>query len=206
LSVIELEDIYTAYEGGEKALIRGLSLTINKGEYVVIGGPNSAGKTTTIRILTTLTKPASGRVLINGFDVAREPSKAKAEFGIVQQHMSLNRDLSVQENLEFHARLHHLTVKEKQERINELLEYVEMREHADQLIDHLSGGQKRRTMIARSLLHRPRLSLLLYPFYCLPIILRFFLASSGSSLSSSSIVGNFSLSSFLARFTRCFAL
>jgi ABC-2 type transport system ATP-binding protein len=153
--MIAIENLTKDYSG--RKVIDGLSLAVEKGELFGFLGPNGAGKTTTIRILTTLTKPASGRVLINGFDVAREPSKAKAEFGIVQQHMSLNRELSVQENLEFHARLHHLTVKERQDRIDELLEYVEMREHADQLIDHLSGGQKRRTMIARSLLHRPRL-------------------------------------------------
>jgi ABC-2 type transport system ATP-binding protein len=132
-------------------------LRVEKGELFGFLGPNGAGKTTTIRILTTLTKPTSGKVFINGFDVARNPSSVKSQFGIVQQHMSLNRDLSVRENLDFHARLHHLAPEVRKERIEELLEYVELTEHADQLIDKLSGGLKRRTMIARALLHRPRL-------------------------------------------------
>ena len=116
-----------------------------------------SGKTTTIRILTTLTKPSSGQVLINGIDVAKDPAKVKSEFGIVQQHLSLNRDLTIAENLELHARLHHLSKAERKERISELLDYVELSDHADYLIDSISGGMKRRAMIARALIHRPKL-------------------------------------------------
>lgn len=81
----------------------------------------------------------------------------KSEFGIVQQHLSLNRDLTIGENLELHARLHHLAKKQRRERIAELLDYVELSDHADYLIDDVSGGMKRRAMIARALLHRPKL-------------------------------------------------
>lgn len=144
-------------EYGRNNVVSGLSLNVEKGELFGFLGPNGAGKTTTIRILTTLTKPTSGKVFINGFDVTHDPAAVKSQFGIVQQHMSLNRDLSVRENLEFHARLHHLSPQVRRERINELLEYVDLTEHADHLIDKLSGGLKRRTMIARSMLHRPRL-------------------------------------------------
>lgn len=153
--MILIDGLTKEYEG--KRVLDGLDLRVEKGELFGFLGPNGAGKTTTIRILTTLTKPTSGNVFINGFDVARDPSRVKSQFGIVQQHISLNRDLSVRENLEFHARLHHLAPMVRRERIKDLLEYVEMTEHADQLIDQLSGGLKRRTMIARSLLHRPRL-------------------------------------------------
>jgi ABC-2 type transport system ATP-binding protein len=153
--MILIDGLIREYAG--KRVVDGLDLRVEKGELFGFLGPNGAGKTTTIRILTTLTKPTSGNVFINGFDVARDPSSVKSQFGIVQQHMSLNRDLSVRENLDFHARLHHLTPEVRQERIEELLQYVELTEHADQLIDQLSGGLKRRTMIARALLHRPRL-------------------------------------------------
>jgi ABC-2 type transport system ATP-binding protein len=153
--MILIDGLTKEYAG--KNVVDGLDLRVDKGELFGFLGPNGAGKTTTIRILTTLTKPTSGNVFINGFDVARDPSSVKSQFGIVQQHISLNRDLSVRENLEFHARLHHLAPEVRRERIEELLEYVEMTEHADKLIDKLSGGLKRRTMIARALLHRPRL-------------------------------------------------
>jgi len=153
--MIEIQGLIKSYSGRD--VVAGLNLRVEKGELFGFLGPNGAGKTTTIRILTTLTKPTSGSASINGFDVVREPSLCKAEFGIVQQHMSLNRDLSVKENLEFHARLHHISPDERRRRIDELLDYVELKEHADQLIDHLSGGLKRRTMIARALLHRPAL-------------------------------------------------
>jgi len=81
----------------------------------------------------------------------------KSEFGIVQQHLSLNRDLTISENLQLHARLHHLSKKERNERIADLLDYVELSDHADYLIDDVSGGMKRRAMIARALIHRPKL-------------------------------------------------
>ena len=92
-----------------------------------------------------------------GFDVMKEPFRVKSQFGIVQQHLSLNRELTVRENLELHARLHHLSRAERKERIDELLEYVDMTDDANQLIDKISGGMKRRTMIARALIHRPKL-------------------------------------------------
>jgi ABC-2 type transport system ATP-binding protein len=138
-------------------VVDGLDLQVGPGELFGFLGPNGAGKTTTIRILTTLTKPTAGHAFINGFDVVREPFRVKSEFGIVQQHISLNRDLTVKENLELHARLHHLTPAERKERIDELLEYVDMTEYAGQMIDKISGGMKRKVMIARALIHRPKL-------------------------------------------------
>jgi ABC-2 type transport system ATP-binding protein len=153
--MIEISGLNKDYSG--KKVIDGLNLEIEKGELFGFLGPNGAGKTTAIRILTTLTKPSSGKVAINGIDVAREPEKVKSEFGIVQQHLSLNRDLTIHENLELHARLHHLPKKERDERIADLLDYVELSEHADYLIDDVSGGMKRRAMIARALIHRPKL-------------------------------------------------
>lgn len=135
-------------------MVDGLDLEIGHGELFGFLGPNGAGKTTTIRILTTLTKPSSGQVKINGIDVAKDPASVKSELGIVQPHLSLNRDLTISENLELHARLHHLSKKERKERITDLLDYVELSDHADYLIDDVSGGMKRRAMIARALIRR----------------------------------------------------
>lgn len=153
--MIEISGLTKEYSGNN--VVDGLDLRVEDGELFGFLGPNGAGKTTTIRILTTLTRPTSGRVLINGFDVMKEPLRVKSQFGIVQQHLSLNRELTVRENLELHARLHHLSRAERKKRIDELLEYVDMTGDANQLIDKISGGMKRRTMIARALIHRPKL-------------------------------------------------
>lgn len=153
--MIEISGLTKEYSGNN--VVDGLDLRVEDGELFGFLGPNGAGKTTTIRILTTLTRPTSGHVLINGFDVMKEPFRVKSQFGIVQQHLSLNRELTVRENLELHARLHHLSRADRKKRIDELLEYVDMTGDANQLIDKISGGMKRRTMIARALIHRPKL-------------------------------------------------
>lgn len=154
-SMIETEHL--AKEYGNKRAVDDLDLFVGRGESFGFLGPNGAGKTTTIRMLATLTKPSSGRAWINGFDVVEESSKVKREFGIVQQHMSLNKELTVRENLELHARLHHLEKKERRERIDEMLDYVGLTEFSDYLIERISGGMTRRAMIARALLHTPKL-------------------------------------------------
>ena len=152
ISIGNLTKVY-----GEVKAVEDLNLEICPGEIFGFLGPNGAGKTTTIRILTTLTKPTSGHARINGFDVLREPLKVKRAIGVVQQHISLDRDLSVRENMEVHARLHHLKSSERRQRITELLDYVELTEQANQIVEKLSGGMKRRLMIARALIHRPKL-------------------------------------------------
>ncbi len=135
--------------------INDLDLSIHKGEIFGFLGPNGAGKTTTIRVLTTLTKPTSGTALVGGFDVLKEPEKVKEVIGVVQQHISLDRDLTVKENMEFHARLHHLDGSNRKQRISELLTYVELTEYADKMVDTLSGGMKKKAAIICSLLHEP---------------------------------------------------
>ncbi|UEC42961.1 MAG: Trehalose/maltose import ATP-binding protein MalK [Methanothrix sp.] len=154
-SMIETEHLSKGY--GKKLAVDDLNLMVNTSEAFGFLGPNGAGKTTTIRILATLTKPSSGRAWINGFDVMEEPSKVKEEFGIVQQHMSLNRELTVRENLELHGRLHHIEKMERRRRIEDILDYVGIADFAGHLIEEISGGMTRRAMIARALLHEPKL-------------------------------------------------
>ena len=136
--------------------IDALDLKVHTGEIYGFLGPNGAGKTTTIRVLTTLTKPTSGYASVNGFDVVKEPDKVKKVIGVVQQHVSLDRDLTVKENMEFRARLHHLGSSERKKRIDELLDYVGLTEEADRIVNDLSGGMKKRAMIVSSLMHRPK--------------------------------------------------
>lgn len=116
--IIVTENLTKNY--GKVKAVQNLNLNVHPGKVFGFLGPNGAGKTTTIRMLTTLTKPTSGRVLVNGFDVVKESNKIKQEFGIAQQHMSLDRDLNVIENMELHARLHHIGGAERKQYINKL--------------------------------------------------------------------------------------
>ncbi len=137
--------------------IKGLDLQVHTGEIFGFLGPNGAGKTTTIRVLTTLTQPTSGSASVGGFDVINEPEKVKQVIGVVQQHISLDRDLTVKENMEFHARIHHLDASKRKRRINSLLEYLELAEYANKMVDTLSGGMKKKAAIVCSLIHEPKL-------------------------------------------------
>lgn len=143
-------------EYGAVKAINNLDLCVKSGEIFGFLGPNGAGKTTTIRVLTTLTRPSSGLAAVEGFDVVSEADKVKKVIGVVQQHLSLDRDLTIKENMEFHARLHHLSSSERKKRIQELLSYVELTDCADKMIDQLSGGMKKKAGIVCSLLHDPK--------------------------------------------------
>jgi len=142
---------------GDITAIDTLDLKVNAGEIYGFLGPNGAGKTTTIRVLTTLTKPTSGTAFVNGFDVVKAADKVKEVIGVVQQHVSLDRDLTLRENMEFRARLHHLSSSERKNRIAELLDYIGLTEEADRIVNDLSGGMKKRAMIVGSLLHKPKM-------------------------------------------------
>lgn len=144
----------------ETQAIKGLDLQVHKGEIFGFLGPNGAGKTTTIRILTTLAKPTSGTVNIAGFDVVKQAGEVKKIIGVVQQHISLDLDLTIRENMEFHARLHGLSANERNKRIDELLEYVELTKQADSMVERLSGGMKKRASIVIALIHQPKVLVL----------------------------------------------
>jgi len=154
------EAIYTqqlSKQYGSTWAVRDLNLTVRHGEIFGFLGPNGAGKTTTIRMLTTLTKPTYGQAWVDGYNVLEEPDKVRKAIGVMQQHLSLDRDLTVRENMELRARLHHLSSSERNRRISKLLEYVGLIEHADKPIDILSGGLQRRAMIACALIHQPKI-------------------------------------------------
>jgi ABC-2 type transport system ATP-binding protein len=153
--MIQLEGLVKTY-GRIKAL-DGLSLTVEEGELFAFLGPNGAGKTTAIRILNGLTAMTSGRAVINGFDLTKDSLAVKRLCGLAAQHVNLDGELSVRENLEIHGRLFGLARARRRARMEELLAYVEMGDRADSLVKTLSGGLKRRLMIARALLHEPKL-------------------------------------------------
>jgi ABC-2 type transport system ATP-binding protein len=134
-----------------------LSLSIGSGEVFGLLGPNGAGKTTTIRMLTMQTKPTSGNILYDGVEVEGHEVELKSLIGVVPQHVNFDQDLTVGENMELHARLHHMEKRERQQRIAELLNYVELTEVINDNVRRLSGGMKRRLLIARALIHKPKI-------------------------------------------------
>ena len=138
--------------------VAGIDLEIKSGEIFGLLGPNGAGKTTTVRILTLLSKKKSGSVKICGYDIEKDSERIKELIGVVPQHMSLDQDLTGRENLVLQARLHHLKNKAAMEqRINEILEFVELTDRADDKSRRYSGGMKRRLMIGMALLHKPKM-------------------------------------------------
>ncbi|MFN6564004.1 MAG: ABC transporter ATP-binding protein [Nostoc sp. ChiSLP01] len=150
-----LENVYKFYNN--VPVVNDLSFQIEAGEIFALLGPNGAGKSTTIRMLTTLTKPSQGRIEVNGYDVVSQPMLAKRSIGVVLQQVSVDNDLTVWENMELHGRLHHISNPQRQQLINQWLEYVELTEKRNDLVKTLSGGMKRRLQIARALLHQPQM-------------------------------------------------
>ena len=153
--MIKIENLRKSY--GRVEALRDLSLSVGAGELFAFLGPNGAGKTTTIRVLTGLTRLDSGRALIDGVDIQKRPLEAKRRCGLVAQHVNLDGDLSCLENLDIHGRLFGMGRGERRAKAAELLESLELSDRASDLVKTLSGGLKRRLMIARGLMHSPRL-------------------------------------------------
>jgi len=139
----------------KKTAVDNIDLSIMKGEVFGFLGPNGAGKTTTIRLITTLLNKDSGSVLINGHDIDKNPIKAKTSIGVIQQHISLDNDLTVLENMICHAKYHKIPKKAAMEKIEKLIDYLDIEEYRNYKINSLSGGWKKRVSIAGALIHEP---------------------------------------------------
>jgi len=139
------------------AALKGIDLEVEAGELFAYLGPNGSGKTTTIRILTGLAKRTSGDATLHGFHIERDTLQAKRQCGLVPQTINLDHELTVFENLDLHGRLFDMNRRERSARIEELLDYVEIQDRRDSPVKHLSGGLKRRVMVARALMHSPRI-------------------------------------------------
>lgn len=151
--MIRLERLSKRY--GPIQAVHEIDLHVQAGELFAFLGPNGAGKSTTIRILTGLTRLGGGFAWLNGYDIRRQPLDAKRQCGLVPQQTNLDNELTVRENLDIHGRLFGMPARERKERIAELLDFVDMGERAASFVKTLSGGLKRRVMIARALMHRP---------------------------------------------------
>ncbi len=157
-AAIDIQAISHRY--GERLAVDDLSLTIEPGEIFAFLGPNGSGKTTLFRLLSTLIPLQQGELSILGHDIARETQAIRQALGVVFQAASLDRKLTVAENLRHQARLYGLSGNLLQQRENELLQQLALTDRRGDLVESLSGGLRRRVELAKGMLHHPRLLLL----------------------------------------------
>jgi ABC-2 type transport system ATP-binding protein len=141
---------------GAVEAVRGIDLEVHPGEIFGFLGPNGAGKSTTINILCTLMRATSGSASVAGIDVDADPSGVRRRIGLVFQDPSLDQQLTARENLQFHAFIYDVPAAIRTQRINEVLEMVELADRADTPVLTFSGGMRRRLEIARGMLHTPQ--------------------------------------------------
>ena len=149
-----------SHKFGEFKALNNVSIKIDSGDFTVLLGLNGAGKTTLYSLITRLYNNNSGSIKIHNFDVREESSDALKNIGVVFQQPTLDLDLSVEENLHYHSSLHGLSFDDAKERIEEEIRRIDLTEKLKNKVRSLSGGQRRRVEIARSLLHKPKLLLL----------------------------------------------
>ncbi|WP_299655711.1 ABC transporter ATP-binding protein [uncultured Tateyamaria sp.] len=158
--MIGLEAQGLSYSYGQKHALEDVSFSVQSGVFCALLGPNGAGKSTLFNLLTRLFVAPTGRIEIAGHDLRTAPRAALAELGIVFQQTTLDLDLTVCQNLTYFAALHGLSGRSARSRIDAALDQLDMRERAGEKARDLNGGHRRRTEIARALLHDPSVLLL----------------------------------------------
>jgi len=153
--IVRTVDLTKVYTGTDFRAVDDLNLSVAAGEIFGLLGPNGAGKTTTAGMLTTRVVPTSGSAFVGDIDVVAHPALAKQLVGVVSQTNTLDRQLTVWENLYFHGRLFGVGASESRRRADELLEKFQLSRWAKASVYALSGGMAQRLMVARSILHRP---------------------------------------------------
>jgi ABC-2 type transport system ATP-binding protein len=144
------------YFFGEVKAVDNINFTVRKGEIFSFLGPNGAGKSTVINVLTTLLPIKKGSVSIAGYDLKTEPEKVRESIGIVFQELTLGRNMTVREILEYHGKLYSMSKNARHARVDELLDLVKLDGKRDTLTRHLSDGMKRRLEIAKGLMTHPK--------------------------------------------------
>jgi ABC-2 type transport system ATP-binding protein len=156
---LQIDDLLKRYPTGTEAL-KGVSLTIEPGDFFGLLGPNGAGKSTLIHCTTGLARPTSGEIRIFGHDAVRHYRNARQAVGLASQEVNLDFFLTVQETLDYHGGYFGMPRADRRERAEELLEAFSLTEKRHERTRFLSGGMKRRITLARALMHRPRLLIL----------------------------------------------
>lgn len=145
---------------GDLIAVDRVDLEIPRGEIFGLLGPNGAGKTTIIRMLGGLTHPTDGGATVLGLDIVKDTRKVKDQIGVVPQNNVLDRDINVYRNLKYHAKLHGIPGPRIDPKIDEVLEFTELKAKRDSKIDDLSGGMKRRLVVAKAMMHDPEVFIL----------------------------------------------
>ncbi len=156
-NAIEVKNLLKRF-GSEKSglvAVDHINFSVPKGQIYAFLGPNGAGKSTTIKMLTTLLSPTGGEILINGHNPQNDQDAVRRSFGIVFQDPSLDEELTAYENMDFHGVLYHIPTQLRKQRIEELLNMVDLWQRRNHLVKTFSGGMRRRLEIARGLLHHP---------------------------------------------------
>jgi ABC-2 type transport system ATP-binding protein len=168
---LRITDLQKRYPTGVEAL-KGVSIEIEEGEFYGLLGPNGAGKSTLIHCTTGLAQPTGGSIEVFGHDAIHDYAPARQAVGLAPQEVNLDWFLTVEETLDFHAGYFGMPGRERRERTKELLETFSLTEKANERTRTLSGGMKRRVILARALMHRPRLLILDEPTAGVDIELR----------------------------------
>lgn len=153
---VQVINLIKIFSGGVRA-VDDISFQIEEGDFFGFLGPNGAGKTTTMRTLATLTRPTSGRVIVNGFDVLKQPDEVRRSIGFAMQAVGLDDLASAWENLQLMGVLYGLSRTEARKRAEELLHVLQLEKAADRFVVNYSGGMRRRLDVAVALMHRPRI-------------------------------------------------
>jgi len=154
LDIIRTENLTKKFN--DLTAVDNVTFSVKKGEIFGFLGPNGAGKTTTIKMLTTLLNPTNGTAQVTGFDIKKDRNNVRKNIGVVFQEPALDIELTGKENLDFHARMYGIGKEKRKERINEVLNLVNLEDKKDTFVKNYSGGMKRRLEIARGLMHFPK--------------------------------------------------
>ncbi len=157
-NALSIENVSHSF--GKVRALDNVSLTVPRGSFTALLGVNGAGKTTLFSLVTRLYTNSSGEIRVAGHDVRRDPAQALARLGVVFQSRAMDTDLTVRQNLDYHASLHGIGRRAARERIAHVLALVDLSDRRDSRVSALSGGQSRRAEIARALIHSPELLLL----------------------------------------------
>jgi heme exporter protein A len=160
--IIEIRQLVKTY--GVLPVLRKLDLTINRGDFVALLGPNGSGKSTLLRLLTGISRPTAGRVLVGGWELPKEVAAVRAQIGLVSHLSLLYENLTAYENLQFFARLYNLPSGEMDDTIKAMLRQVGLYKRMHDLVRTFSRGMQQRLSIARALIHDPAILLFDEPY------------------------------------------